>query len=95
MACGGELAYGLSASVVVAAPEKGLRVNRKRVLRVMRGGWCAHVGVHAGRKRGAAGRPISPGGNSYIEGFYRSLKEEEVWAAEYRTLEEARASIAC
>jgi transposase InsO family protein len=35
-----------------------------------------------------------PEGNSYIERFHRSLKEEEVWAAEYRTLEEARASIA-
>jgi Integrase core domain len=33
-------------------------------------------------------------GNSYIERFHRSLKEEEVWAAEYRSLEEARASIA-
>jgi putative transposase len=36
-----------------------------------------------------------PEGNSYIERFYRSLKEEEVWTAEYRSLEEARASIAC
>ena len=35
-----------------------------------------------------------PEGNSYIERFHRSLKEEEVWAAEYRSLEEARASIA-
>ena len=35
-----------------------------------------------------------PEGNSYIERFHRSLKEEEVWTAEYRTLEEARASIA-
>jgi transposase InsO family protein len=25
-----------------------------------------------------------PEGNSYIERFHRSLKEEEVWAAEYR-----------
>jgi len=25
----------------------------------------------------------------YIERFHRSLKEEEVWTAEYRTLEEA------
>jgi putative transposase len=36
-----------------------------------------------------------PEGNSYIERFHRSLKEEEVWTAEYRSLEEARASIAC
>src|ERR1700728_2289335 len=35
-----------------------------------------------------------PAGNSYIERFHRSLKEEEVWTAEYRSLEEARASIA-
>ena len=35
-----------------------------------------------------------PEGNSYIERFHRSLKEEEVWTSEYRTLEEARASIA-
>ena len=33
-------------------------------------------------------------GNSYIERFHRSLKEEEVWTAEYRSLEEARDSIA-
>ena len=33
-------------------------------------------------------------GNSYIERFHRSLKEEEVWTAEYRSLEGARASIA-
>jgi putative transposase len=33
-------------------------------------------------------------GNSYIERFQRSLKEEGVWTAEYRSLEEARASIA-
>ena len=31
-----------------------------------------------------------PEGNSYIERFHRSLKEEEVWTAEYRSLEEAR-----
>ena len=35
-----------------------------------------------------------PEGNSYIERFHRSLKEEEVWTTEYRSLEEARASIA-
>ena len=35
-----------------------------------------------------------PEGNSYIERFHRSLKEEEVWPAEYRTVEEARTSIA-
>jgi putative transposase len=35
-----------------------------------------------------------PEGNSYIERFHRSLKEEEVWTAEYRSLEEARTSIA-
>jgi len=35
-----------------------------------------------------------PEGNSYIERFHRSLKEEEVWTAEYRSLEEARDSIA-
>jgi putative transposase len=34
-----------------------------------------------------------PEGNSYIERFHRSLKEEEVWTAEYRSLEESRASI--
>jgi putative transposase len=35
-----------------------------------------------------------PEGNSYIERFHRSLKEEEVWTSEYRSLDEARASIA-
>jgi len=35
-----------------------------------------------------------PEGNSYIERFHRSLKEEEVWTAEYRNVHEARASIA-
>jgi putative transposase len=35
-----------------------------------------------------------PEGNSYIERFHRSLKEEEVWTAEYRGVEEARAGIA-
>jgi putative transposase len=35
-----------------------------------------------------------PEGNSYIERFHRSLKEEEVWTAEYRSLEEARNGIA-
>jgi Integrase core domain/Tetracyclin repressor-like, C-terminal domain len=35
-----------------------------------------------------------PEGNSYIERFHHSLKEEEVWTAEYRSLEEARTSIA-
>ena len=35
-----------------------------------------------------------PEGNSYIERFHRSLKEEEVWTAEYRSVDEARASIA-
>src|SRR5271170_5923233 len=35
-----------------------------------------------------------PEGNSYIERFHRSLKEEEVWTSEYRSLDGARASIA-
>jgi len=30
-----------------------------------------------------------PEGNSYIELFHRSLKEEEVWTAEYRNVQEA------
>jgi len=34
-----------------------------------------------------------PEGNSYIERLYRSLKEEEVWPAEYRCVEEARTNI--
>ena len=34
-----------------------------------------------------------PEGNSYIERFHRSWKEEEVWTAEDRSLDEARASI--
>jgi transposase InsO family protein len=33
-----------------------------------------------------------PEGNSYIERFHRSLKEEEVWTSEYRSLDEARVS---
>jgi putative transposase len=34
-----------------------------------------------------------PEGNSYIERFHRSLKEEEVWVHEYRSIEEGRTSI--
>ena len=34
-----------------------------------------------------------PEGNGYIERFHRSLKEEEVWTAEYRSVQEARESI--
>lgn len=34
-----------------------------------------------------------PEGNGLIERFHRSLKEEEVWLNEYRSLEEARDSI--
>jgi putative transposase len=34
-----------------------------------------------------------PEGNSCIERFHRSLKEEEVWAAEYRSVQGARESI--
>jgi putative transposase len=34
-----------------------------------------------------------PEGNSYIERFHRSLKEEKVWTAEYRSLDEARRNI--
>lgn len=33
-----------------------------------------------------------PQGNSYIERFHRSLKEEEVRVSEYQSLEEARQS---
>jgi transposase InsO family protein len=33
-----------------------------------------------------------PEGSSYIERFHRSLREEEFGTAEYRSLEEARAS---
>ena len=35
-----------------------------------------------------------PEGNSDIERFHRSLKQEEVWTSEYRSLEEARGNIA-
>jgi putative transposase len=35
-----------------------------------------------------------PGGNSYIERFHRSLKEEDVWTAEYRRWEPAPESVA-
>lgn len=35
-----------------------------------------------------------PEGNSYVERFHRSLKEEEVWVSEYQNLAEARTSIA-
>jgi transposase InsO family protein len=34
-----------------------------------------------------------PEGNSYIERFHRSLKEEEVWTSDYRSLSEARENI--
>ena len=35
-----------------------------------------------------------PEGNSYIERFHRSLKEEEVWLNEYQTFDQAKQSIA-
>ena len=35
-----------------------------------------------------------PEGNSYIEPFHRSLKEEEVWIKEYQSFDHARQSIA-
>ena len=35
-----------------------------------------------------------PEGNSYIERFHRSLKEEEVWLNEYQNLDQARHGIA-
>lgn len=35
-----------------------------------------------------------PEGNSYIERFHRSLKEEEVWINEYQSFNEAKQSIA-
>jgi putative transposase len=35
-----------------------------------------------------------PEGNSYIERFHRSLKEEEVWLNEYRNFDQAKLSIA-
>lgn len=34
-----------------------------------------------------------PEGNSYIERFHRSLREEKVWASEYRSLSEARENL--
>jgi transposase InsO family protein len=34
-----------------------------------------------------------PEGNNYIERFHRRLKEEEVWTAEYRGVNKARASV--
>ena len=36
-----------------------------------------------------------PEGNSYIERFHRSLKEEEVWINEYQSFDRAQQSIAC
>jgi Integrase core domain len=33
-------------------------------------------------------------GSTHIERFHRSLKEEEVWTAEFRSLKEARDGIA-
>jgi putative transposase len=35
-----------------------------------------------------------PEGNSYIERFHRSLKEEEVWLNEYQSFDQAQLSIA-
>ncbi len=35
-----------------------------------------------------------PEGNSYIERFHRSLKEEEVWLNEYENFAQAKLSIA-
>jgi hypothetical protein len=44
--------------------------------------------------RNSASAGNHPEGNSYIERFHRSLKEEEVWTAGYHDVQEARASIA-
>ena len=57
MACGEKLAYGYRRVAWWLQRKKGLPVNRKRVLRVMRsvGCWCARVVCeHDGRKSGAA-----------------------------------------
>jgi putative transposase len=34
-----------------------------------------------------------PEGNRYVERFHLSLKKQKVWTADYRSLDEARASI--
>jgi transposase InsO family protein len=47
--------------------------------------------VNGWRRR--RGKP-HPKGNRYIERFHLNLKEEEVWRAEYRAVEEARAPLA-
>src|SRR5580658_791208 len=50
-----------------------------------RGAWTSLIGAR---------RVITPGGNSYIDRFHCSLKEEEVWSAEYRRVDEAQTPIA-
>ena len=154
MACGEKLAYGYRRVTWWLQRKKGLSVNRKRVLRVMRergllvrscrlrarrkkewgrveaaepnqiwqsdmtkiwagpvAGWAYLVCVIDCCTRELVGWNLShryrtedalaaveqgsafthrrtayhhPAGNSYIEQFHRSLKEEEVWPAEYR-----------
>ncbi len=44
--------------------------------------------------RGTTGSTITRGANSYTERFHCGLKQEEVWTAEYRSLEEASGSLA-
>jgi putative transposase len=54
--------------------------------------------VEALNRLGITHRPTAynhPEGNSYIERFHRSLKEEEVWLNEYQNFDQAQRSIAC
>lgn len=44
------------------------------------------------RGQASAHAVSSPGGQQLTERFHSSLKEEEVWTAEYRSVDEARAS---
>jgi putative transposase len=64
-----------------------LTTGRSSLLRASWKRWGGSASPIGGR------RIITREGNSCIERFHRG-KEEEVWTAEYRSLEEARASIA-
>jgi Integrase core domain/HTH-like domain len=108
VAFGEKPAYGYRRVAWWLRRKENLAVNRKRVLRVTpeRELLVRSRRLRARRKTrfietlNRLESPIDaraynhPEGNSYIEWFHRSLKEEEVWIAEYRDMQEARASIA-
>jgi transposase InsO family protein len=82
--CGAAVPEGSRAANVTLTTDNGTQFTSSRFLETL-----GRLGIT--HRRTAYQHPE---GNSYIERFHRSLKEEEVWTAEYRSLEEARTSIA-